>query len=510
VQVAKIETEGLLIDMMETELAKRKEAGDFKGKFQPQAHYFGYEGRCALPTPFDCSYCYALGCSAAILVHNKFNGYISCVSGTQRPIREWQCGGTPLTSLMNMERRSGKDKPVIKKALTELNGPVFKVFKEIRDFWRVYDAYRTPGPIQFNTAGAIDERPYHLLYEQGSPTLKEHTKEAAHEVDQSRILNYSPLQLQRLLYEHELPDVLHGDSCVCTPMERTQLPEGSQPAINQLLLQKLYPHASTSQRIHISRPKRALSNASCSIGSLEGAPYTETSALKVGVVFMGRQTPGGHDAIGGMYDALKKHHADSELLAFVGGSAALFKGQYKVVDHEVMRWHRAQGGVDMVGRSKDRIATTDEMLATKATCQSLNLDALVLLGGTLSMTHAANLAEWFTNESVSTKVLGIPCGVDGNMKSNRVETAFGFDTASKVYSQLVGNIETDCASAKKYWYFIKLMGRQPSHLALECSLQAHPNVTLIGEEARAMHWTLQDVVNQVADTVQQRREAGKN
>ena len=225
---------------------------------------------------------------------------------------------------------------------------------------------------------------------------------------------------------------------------------------------------------------------------------------------MGRQTPGGHDCILGMFDALQKHHPDSQLLAFIGGSKAFLNGECSQVTSEKMRWYRSQGGIDMIGRSADRLATPEEFERAKGTCESLNLDTIVLLGGCLTMTHAANLSEWFAEQGVKTRVLGIPCGVDGNFKSHRVETAFGFDTASKVFSQLVGNIETDCASAKKYWYFIKLMGRQPSHVVLECALQGHPNVTLIGEEAQAMHWTLQDVVHQIADTVQNRREAGKN
>lgn len=164
----------------------------------------------------------------------------------------------------------------------------------------------------------------------------------------------------------------------------------------------------------------------------------------------------------------------------------------------------------MIGRSTDRMISQEEFTKAKNSCESLKLDVLVMLGGCNTISHASNLAEWFQQNQVQTRILGIPCGVDGNFKSSRVETAFGFDTASKVFSQLVGNIATDCSSAKKYWYFIKLMGRQPSHIALECALQAHPNVTLIGEEAVAMRTTLKDVVNQLADTVQNRRANGKN
>eukprot|EP00658_Telonema_sp_P-2_P013739 TRINITY_DN1520_c0_g1_i1.p1 TRINITY_DN1520_c0_g1~~TRINITY_DN1520_c0_g1_i1.p1 ORF type:complete len:1049 (-),score=294.22 TRINITY_DN1520_c0_g1_i1:80-3226(-) len=511
VQVAKIETEALLIDLIHVELAERAEAGNYKGKFQPQAHYFGYEGRCALPTPFDCSYCYALGCSAARLMQHGFNGYISCVSGTQKPIEEWNCGGTPLTSLMNMERRSGREKPVIKKALTELDGPVFKVFASIREYWTTHDAYRTPGPIQFGTASSDSYRPYHLLYERGFGVQKEHTQNPGAELEDGRVLNYSTLQMEQLERSLSLPDVLGGQTSVCTPKPRMAHTEGSQASIDHVLLDKLYPHISKASRVHVSKPKMGQTATQLPIGTLAGQPYTEPTPLKVGLVFMGRQTPGGHDAVQGMYDSLQKHHSSSELLAFVGGSKALISGEYRVITQERMKWYKSQGGIEMVGRSTDRLTLVEDFGKARETCESLGLDALVMLGGCFTMIHASNLAEWFVEQKVETRVLGIPCGVDGNFKSSdRIETAFGFDTATKVFSQLVGNIETDCASAKKYWYFIKLMGRGPSHIALECALQTHPNVTLIGEEAQAMHMTLDDVVHQLADVIQQRRAAGKN
>jgi pyrophosphate--fructose-6-phosphate 1-phosphotransferase len=226
------------------------------------------------------------------------------------------------------------------------------------------------------------------------------------------------------------------------------------------------------------------------------------------VVFCGRQSPGGHNIITGLFDALKKHNSESTLIGFIGGSEGLFAQKFVEMTSEVLADFRNQGGFDLLGRTKDQIRSLQQVNDAKAACQALRLDGLVLVGGCGTNTDAAQLAETFAASGCDTKVIGVPVTIDGDLKNQFVETDVGFDTTCKVYSQLISNICTDALSAEKYYYFIRLMGRQASHISLECALQSHSNMVILGEEVATSKMTLFDVTKQICDAIQARGEQG--
>ena len=241
-----------------------------------------------------------------------------------------------------------------------------------------------------------------------------------------------------------------------------------------------------------------------------GTGAAERRPLAIGVVLSGGQAPGGHNVIAGLSDALEKIHPDSRLFGFLRGPKGIFTGRYRELTREAIRPYRNTGGFDMIGGGRDKIETEEQFEACRATCEDLGLDGLVVIGGDDSNTNAALLAEFFVRNEVRTSVVGVPKTIDGDIRGQGVEMSFGFDTATKVYSELIGNICRDARSAKKYWHFIKLMGRNASHVALECALQTRPNIVLIGEEAKAKNLTLSQIVDGVAEVVRRRAEAGRN
>eukprot|EP01018_Ginkgo_biloba_P032197 Gb_22035 [translate_table: standard] len=233
-------------------------------------------------------------------------------------------------------------------------------------------------------------------------------------------------------------------------------------------------------------------------------------AIRVGVVFCGRQSPGGHNVIWGLHDALKSHNSKSTLLGFVGGTEGLFAQTTLEITDSILSTYRNQGGYDLLGRTKDQIRTTLQVNSALAACQALKLDGLVIIGGVTSNTDAAQLAETFAESGCQTKVIGVPVTLNGDLKNQFVETDVGFDTICKVNAQLISNVCTDALSAEKYYYFIRLMGRKASHVALECALQSHPNMVILGEEVSTSKMTLFDLTKQICDAIQARAEQDKN
>jgi len=242
---------------------------------------------------------------------------------------------------------------------------------------------------------------------------------------------------------------------------------------------------------------------------IEGESNEEAEAKKVGVVLSGGQAPGGHNVIIGLFDGLRVIHPESQLYGFLGGPKGIFTEKYTQLSAGKIDSYRNTGGFDLIGSGRDKIETPEQLEASRAACAKLGLDALVIIGGDDSNTNAAVLAEYFLGTSQKTVVVGIPKTIDGDLRNERIEISFGFDTACKVYSELIGNICRDSASARKYWHFIKLMGRSASHVTLECALQNHPNIALIGEEVEEKNMTLQQIVEYVAGIVSKRAEAGK-
>jgi pyrophosphate--fructose-6-phosphate 1-phosphotransferase len=235
-----------------------------------------------------------------------------------------------------------------------------------------------------------------------------------------------------------------------------------------------------------------------------------TAPLKVGVVLSGGQAPGGHNVIAGLLDALTAANGSSKLYGFLKGPAGVIKGKYKELTAELVNAYRNTGGFDMIMSGRDKIEKPEELEACWRNFDEMGLDSLVIIGGDDSNTNAAVLAEYLRARGSKTSVIGVPKTIDGDMKNGQIEASFGFDTAAKTYSELIGNICRDATSAVKYWHFIRLMGRAASHVALECALQTHPNITLISEEAQAKGTTLGEIVDHIADVVVKRAAAGKN
>jgi diphosphate-dependent phosphofructokinase len=230
--------------------------------------------------------------------------------------------------------------------------------------------------------------------------------------------------------------------------------------------------------------------------------------LRVGVVFSGGQAAGGHNVITGLFDALTRFNTQPRLFGFLGGPEGLVENRYIALDRPVLAPYRNMGGFDLIGSGRVKIETPQQFEAVLKNCLALKLDGVVIIGGDDSNTNAVLLAEYFLTHKCSTRVIGVPKTIDGDLKSEDVEISFGFDTACKTYSEMISNICRDALSAKKYTHFIKLMGRSASHVTLECALQTHPNYTLIGEEIAARQMTLDQVVDALCTVIGKRAEKG--
>lgn len=238
---------------------------------------------------------------------------------------------------------------------------------------------------------------------------------------------------------------------------------------------------------------------------------TETpEPVNVGVILSGGQAPGGHNVIAGIFDGIKRLHKDSKLYGFILGPAGLIDHQYKELTSEIIDEYRNTGGFDIIGSGRTKLETKEQFDKGLIILKKLDIKALVIIGGDDSNTNACILAEYYKSINAGVQVLGCPKTIDGDLKNDQIETSFGFDTACKVYSELIGNIQRDCNSARKYWHFIKVMGRSASHIALECALQTHPNVCIISEEVEAKSLSLDDIVEYIAGVIAKRAENGLN
>ena len=235
-----------------------------------------------------------------------------------------------------------------------------------------------------------------------------------------------------------------------------------------------------------------------------------SKALAIGVLLSGGPAPGGHNVIAGLYDCLKKGSPDSRLVGFKGGPGGLVDDKYIAITGDIVDSYRNTGGFDMVGSGRTKIETAEQFEKALATAKRHSLDAIVVVGGDDSNTNAALLAEYFASNGAAITVVGVPKTIDGDLKSEWIEASFGFDTATKTYSELIGNICRDAPSGRKYWHFIRLMGRSASHIALECALQTRPNVALISEEVEAKGMSLSQVVDLIAASVVSRAAKGEN
>ena len=303
-------------------------------------------------------------------------------------------------------------------------------------------------------------------------------------------MSISPLQKARYAYEPKLPKILQSD------IGNVAIKEGpaTQSVADQEKVKALFPNTYGMKEI-----------------SFVNAPSSAKACRQVvGVILSGGQAPGGHNVITGLYDALKKADGANVLLGFKGGPSGLIEDSYVEFTDEIIDRYRNTGGFDIIGSGRTKLETVEQFEVVEKVAHSHGLTAIVIIGGDDSNTNAAVLAEYFAAKKSGIQVIGCPKTIDGDLKNDVIETSFGFDTAAKTYSELIGNIERDAASARKYWHFIKVMGRSASHIALECALECQPNICLIGEEVEAMGQSLMDIVCHISDVVAARSAAGEN
>jgi pyrophosphate--fructose-6-phosphate 1-phosphotransferase len=243
--------------------------------------------------------------------------------------------------------------------------------------------------------------------------------------------------------------------------------------------------------------------------TFEGPTSEKKPAIKAGVILSGGQAPGGHNVIAGLYDGLKKLNPASELFGFLGGPSGLIENKYVKFDDAFINEYRNTGGFDIIGSGRTKLEKEEQFDKVIANCKTLGVTALVVIGGDDSNTNACVLAEYCLKKQSGIQVIGCPKTIDGDLKNEWIESSFGFDTATKVYSEMIGNIIRDANSAKKYWHFIKLMGRSASHIALECALKTHPNYSIVSEEVAEKKTTLRSIVNDIATVIKKRSEQKK-
>lgn len=285
-----------------------------------------------------------------------------------------------------------------------------------------------------------------------------------------------------------------------------------QPDLPPILdnLKNLHIQPAETLPIEMSLKKYFPSTCSQPILNFSKEEHIEHRSLRVGFVFSGGQAAGGHNVASGLFDALIKLHPESQLFGFLDGPQGILENQYREITSDILQPYRNQGGFDLLGSGRTKIETEEQFKATVKTVTELQLDGLVIIGGDDSNTNAALLAEYFKTHSVKTKVVGVPKTIDGDLKSDFIEIPFGFDSATKTYSEIIGNTLTDALSAKKYTFFVKLMGRTASHIALQCALATHPNLTFIGEEVEFYQLSLRDLVSEIADLIIARSKLGKD
>ena len=232
--------------------------------------------------------------------------------------------------------------------------------------------------------------------------------------------------------------------------------------------------------------------------------------LHIGCVLSGGQASGGHNVICGIYNYINKVHPGSQLYGFIGGPEGIYKGRYKELKEETVDFYKNRGGFDMIGSGRHKIETDEQKKSSQEHCEALKLDGLVVIGGDDSNTNACILAEYFAAQNCKTSVIGVPKTIDGDLKNEAVEVSFGYDTACKTYSELIGNIAMDIRSTKKYYHFIRLMGRSASHITLECALLSRPTVAFISEEIKEKKWTLKQIVDHLVQIIIKRSKDNRD
>ena len=303
-------------------------------------------------------------------------------------------------------------------------------------------------------------------------------------------MNLSPLQKARYQYSPKLPGMLRGGISEIS----VKVGAPTESVADQAKIKALFPNTYGKEEITF----------------VKGSNTSAAKKQVVGVILSGGQAPGGHNVICGLYDAIKATDKNNVLLGFKGGPSGLIDDNYIEFTDEYINAYRNTGGFDIIGSGRTKLETEEQFKVVTEVAKKHGLTAIVIIGGDDSNTNAAVLAEYMAAHNTGVQVIGCPKTIDGDLKNEDIEASFGFDTATKTYSELIGNIERDANSAKKYWHFIKVMGRSASHVALECALETQPNICLIGEEVAAKKMSLAAIANYIADSVEKRGNNGEN
>ncbi len=303
-------------------------------------------------------------------------------------------------------------------------------------------------------------------------------------------MNLSPLQKARYEYSPKLPGMLRGGISEIS----VKVGAPTESVADQAKIKALFPNTYGKEEITF----------------VKGSNTSAAKKQVVGVILSGGQAPGGHNVICGLYDAIKATDKNNVLLGFKGGPSGLIDDDYIEFTDEYINAYRNTGGFDIIGSGRTKLETEEQFKIVTEVAKKHGLTAIVIIGGDDSNTNAAVLAEYMAAHNTGVQVIGCPKTIDGDLKNEDIEASFGFDTATKTYSELIGNIERDANSAKKYWHFIKVMGRSASHVALECALETQPNICLIGEEVAAKKMSLAAIANYIADSVEKRGNNGEN
>ncbi len=298
----------------------------------------------------------------------------------------------------------------------------------------------------------------------------------------------SVLQRARADYQPKLPKALQGSV-------KVKVGEATESVANQKEIKDLFPHTYGMPVVEFEADEN---------------PARVEEPFNVGIILSGGQAPGGHNVVSGIFDGLKSLNKENRLYGFLMGPAGFINHQYMELTASIIKEYRNTGGFDIIGSGRTKLEKPEQFDEGLKILKELNIKALVIIGGDDSNTNAAVLAEYYKNIGADVQVIGVPKTIDGDLKNEWIETSFGFDTACKVYSEVIGNIQRDCNSAKKYYHFIKLMGRSASHIALECALETQPNICLISEEVQAKRMTLDNIVSYICYVVSERAKLGWN
>lgn len=471
--------------------------------FRPRCHSLAREGRAAFPSPFECSYTYALGFTAAALIEHKHSGYMATVSRLDLSPESWSCGGYPLTAMC--EADAGQ--PKVPRRLVDVDSEDYKIFTQARSIWKLRDCYVSPGPIQFDGAtseeGPVALRP--MVLDDLVPDIGYNWvfRERRHFFPKSDE-QLSPLQRARLSARVPRPGVL-GRPCEFVFRNKVAYPDPQTEAC-----------VSTSYARQCQLNKSAVYDL---IPCANPSYYSNSSNAKpprVGVLLNGQQAAGVNNVLVGLWEGLTSHLPRGYLFGFVGGVKGLLEKPIRAIEltREDIDMCRNQGGFEILGRQKE----AELLLGTEAgvervvnvLTEELQLDYLVLIGGRHTITCGAILTEEFLARKVKTKLVIVPATQNNNVSLNLLECCLGFDSSAKCYGQLIGNLNSDSLSNERYWSFVRLMGMDKSHLALETALSTHSNVTLISEYITSgQNSTLIDVINNLTDAVVARMQKNK-